>query len=68
MAGHFDLGLRKAGDVIKISLPESASNVLLLDRSNFNNYCRGRRCQYYGGYYRRFPIILKFLILDIGML
>jgi len=59
VAGHFNLGLRKAGDVIKVSLSGSASNVLLLDSLNFNNYRNGRRCQYYGGYYKQSPIFLK---------
>ena len=59
MAGHFDLGLRKTGDFIKIILSGNAANVLLLDSLNFNNYRSGRRCQYYGGYYKQSPIMLK---------
>lgn len=30
-------------------------NVLVMDDINYSNYKNGRRCQYYGGFYKRLP-------------
>ena len=56
---HYDLGYRRTGETVKVILSGNAANVLLMDSSGFQNYRKGRRCQYYGGHARKSPVLLK---------
>ena len=38
---HHDLGYRKAGDVVEVTLAGNAANVRLLDSANFSSYKSG---------------------------
>ena len=55
---HTDLGQRKRGEIIQVTLT-SAANVRLMDSSNFSNYKRGRRHKYFGGLAKRSPLKLQ---------
>ncbi len=55
---HNDLGQRKRGETVEITLT-SGANVRLMDSSNFNNYKNGRRHRYIGGLAKRSPVILQ---------
>lgn len=57
---------------VKVTISRQA-NVMLLDRQNFTNYKNGRRFQYFGGYYKRSPVILVpprpghwYIVIDLG--
>ncbi len=52
---HTDLGQRKRGEIVEITLTRGA-NVRLMDSSNFSNYKNGRRHRYIGGSAKRSPI------------
>jgi len=52
---HSDLGHRRQGDVLEVTLTAGA-NVRLLDSSNFQRYRRQDRHQYYGGLAQRSPV------------
>lgn len=56
---HHDLGYRRAGEIVEISLSGNAANVRLLDNANFTSYRNGRRHQYIGGLTRRSPVRLQ---------
>lgn len=51
---HNDLGYRKKGEIVEVSLA-SAANVRLMDSSNFSAYRAGRQHRCYGGYVTRTP-------------
>lgn len=51
---HNDLGLLGGDEVVEVTL-DSAANVKLMDSSNFSNYRRGGKHQYFGGYVTRSP-------------
>ncbi|PKN48151.1 MAG: DUF1883 domain-containing protein [Deltaproteobacteria bacterium HGW-Deltaproteobacteria-17] len=55
---HTDLGQRKAGEIVEITLT-SGANVRLMDSSNFSSYKNGRNHQYIGGLARRSPVRLQ---------
>lgn len=55
---HSDLGNRKAGEIVEITLT-SGANVRLLDSSNFSNYRNGRQHRFVGGLAQRSPIRLQ---------
>lgn len=55
---HSDLGQRKRGDVVEVTLSGSAANVRLLDSTNFSRYRRGQRHTAYGGLAKRSPVRL----------
>ena len=55
---HYDLGLLSAGDVVEVSLRDSAANVRLMDSSNFSNFKSGRQHRYFGGLIKRSPVRL----------
>lgn len=55
---HHDLGQRKGGEVVEITLSGNAANVRLLDNSNLSSYRNGRQHRYYGGLVRKSPIRL----------
>ena len=52
---HTDLGNRKAGETVEITLSGNAANVRLLDSLNFSSYRNGRRHRYYGGLAKQSP-------------
>src|ERR1700674_911393 len=52
---QFDLGYRQAGDVVEVTLRDSAANVRLLDSSNFQSYRNGRDHRYHGGFVKQSP-------------
>ena len=56
---HNDLGQRKRGEIVEITLSGNASNVRLMNSSNFSNYKNGRRNTYYGGLVKRSPVRLQ---------
>lgn len=51
---HNDLGHRKGGEVVEVTLT-SGANVRLMDSSNFSAYKNGRQHRFYGGLARRSP-------------
>ena len=55
---HYDLGSRKAGETVEITLSGNAANVQLMDDSGFRNYRAGRRYQFVGGQATRSPVRL----------
>ncbi len=56
---HHDLGQRKAGEFVEITLKGNTANVRLLDSSNFSSYRNGRRHRYTGGLARGSPVRLQ---------
>jgi len=61
------------GNRVEVVLSGNASNVMLLDDFNFNNYKTGKQFKYYGGYYTRSPIFIPVpsgghwnLVIDLG--
>jgi hypothetical protein len=55
---HHDLGQRRQGEIVEISL-SAAANVRLLDSSNLHAYRRGARHSYVGGLAKRTPVRLR---------
>lgn len=53
-----DLGNRRGGEIVQVTLQGKAANVLLLDSSNFQAFKAGRRHRYYGGLAKRSPVNL----------
>lgn len=56
---HHDLGQRKTGDIVEITLSGNAANVRLLDSSNFGSYRNGRQHRYVGGLAKQSPVRLQ---------
>lgn len=56
---HYDLGQRKRGEIVEITLAGSAANVRLMDSSNFQSYKNGRNHRYQGGLATRSPVRLQ---------
>jgi hypothetical protein len=54
---HNDLGQRKKGEIVEVTLT-SGANVRLMNSSNFSNYKNGRRHSYIGGLAKRSPLRL----------
>ena len=54
-----DLGHRKGGEIVEITLSGNAANVRLLDSTNFNAYRNGRQHRYYGGLAKKSPVHLQ---------
>lgn len=52
----WDLGNRRKGEIVEVSLTGSAANVRLVDSSNLSKYKRGQRHSYHGGHYTRSPV------------
>lgn len=50
-----DLGQRKRGEIVEVTLQGSAANVRLMDSSNFSNYKNGRQHSYHGGLVKQTP-------------
>lgn len=55
---HTDLGQRKRGEIVEITLT-SGANVRLMSSSDFSSYKSGRRHQYVGGLAKRSPFRLQ---------
>ena len=55
---HSDLGYRRRGDVVEVTLSHGA-NVRLLDSSNFRKYRRGERHRYQGGLAKKSPVRIE---------
>lgn len=55
---HTDIGQRKRGEMVEITLT-SGANVRLLSSSDFANYKNGRRHRYIGGLAQRSPVRLQ---------
>lgn len=56
---HTDLGYRRGGEIVEITLSGNAANVRLLDSSNFGSYRSGRRHTYHGGLAKKSPVRLQ---------
>lgn len=55
---HNDLGQRKAGEVVEITL-SSGANVRLMNSTNFSSYKNGRKHRYIGGLAKKSPLRLQ---------
>lgn len=55
---HSDLGHRKKGEIVEVTL-SAAANVRLLDSSNFQHYRNGRKHQCRGGLVKRSPFRIQ---------
>jgi len=55
---HNDLGQRKRGEIVEVTLT-SGANVRLMDSSNFSSYKNGRRHRYTGGLAKKSPLRLQ---------
>lgn len=56
---HHDLGFRRGGEIVEITLSGNAANVRLMDSSNFSSYRNGRQHRCYGGLARQSPVRLQ---------
>jgi hypothetical protein len=54
---YYDLGQRKRGETVEITI-SAAANVVLLDSSSYSAFGAGRQHRYYGGLFRQSPIPL----------
>jgi hypothetical protein len=54
-----DLGNRRGGELVEVTLSGNAANVRLMDSSNLSHYRSGRRHRYYGGLARQSPVRLQ---------
>ncbi len=55
----YDLGNKKSGEIVEITLQGNAANVRLMDSSNYQSYKNGRNHRYTGGLVKRSPIRLQ---------
>ncbi|WP_432414721.1 DUF1883 domain-containing protein [Chromohalobacter israelensis] len=55
---HNDLGQRKAGEIVEVTLT-SGANVRLINNSDFASYRQGRRHHYIGGLAKKSPLRLQ---------
>jgi hypothetical protein len=56
---HHDLGYRRAGEIVEITLSGNAANVRLLDSASYSSYKSGRQHRYIGGLAKRSPVRLQ---------
>ena len=56
---HHDLGQRRSGEIVEITLSGSAANVRLMNSSNFQSYKTGRKHRYIGGLAKQSPVRLS---------
>jgi hypothetical protein len=56
---HNDLGYRKGGEIVEVSLSGNAANVRLMDNSNFYKYKNGMQHRYFGGLAKKSPVRLQ---------
>ena len=52
---HTDLGSRKKGEIVVVTLKGDSMNVRLLDSTNLSLYKRGKKHRYYGGHVNKSP-------------
>ena len=69
----WDLGFRKKGEIVKVTLSGNAANVKLMDSLNFQKYRRGNKHKFYGGQAVRSPVHIPIphsgiwhVIIDFG--
>lgn len=69
----YDLGTRKQGEIVEITLSGNSANVKLMDSSNFSAYKSGRRHRYTGGHATKSPVRLSipssghwYVAIDLG--
>lgn len=55
----YDLGHRKRGEIVEVTLSGDSANVMLIDSSNLRSYQNGRRYRYHGGHAKRSPVRLE---------
>ena len=56
---YYNLGYVERGSVVEVTLQGSATNVRLMDTSDFNSYKAGRSHRYIGGLATRSPVRLQ---------
>lgn len=56
---HHDLGFRRGGEIVEVTLSGNAANVRLMDSSDFGSYRNGQRHRYIGGLARKSPVRLQ---------
>lgn len=56
---QYDLGNRKTGEIVEVTLSGNAANVRLMDSSNFSSFRSGRQHRYQGGLATRSPVRLQ---------
>ncbi len=68
-----DLGQRRSGELVQVTLQGNAANVRLLDSSALSSYKAGRRYQFIGGHATRSPVTLAipraghwYVVVDLG--
>ena len=54
-----DLGNRRGGEIVEVTLSGNAANVRLMDSSNFSSYKNGRQHRCYGGLAKGSPVRLQ---------
>ena len=55
---QYDLGYRRAGEVVEVTLQGTEANVELMDDANLFAFKSGRQHRYYGGLYRQSPAMI----------
>lgn len=70
---YWDLKQRKRGEIIEITISGNATNVRLMDSSNFQAFKRGRNHRFVGGLAKRSPVRVQiprnghwYVVLDYG--
>lgn len=70
---HHDLGQRRRGEIVEVTLSGNAANVQLVDSANLTSYRAGRQYRYYGGHVRKSPVQLAIpsnghwhVVVDLG--
>jgi len=56
---HYDIGRLNGGETVEVTLSGTEANVKLLDDGNFRSYERGQAHRYFGGHYKRTPVLLR---------
>ena len=52
---QYDLGSRRAGEIVEVTLSGTEANIELLDSTNLSAFKAGRSHRYHGGHYNRSP-------------
>ena len=70
---YWDLGQRKRGEIVEITLSGNAANVRLLDDHNYALYRTGKQHRYFGGLTKTSPVQIPaphgghwHLVIDLG--
>ena len=70
---RYDLGQRRGGETVVVTLRGNAANVRLMDSSAFSSFKRGAQHKYHGGHYNRSPVRLQipraghwYVVIDLG--